>query len=49
MFIERIQDSTDRQIFEMVFLEGKSYEKAGTVVGYTKGRISQKISAILKD
>lgn len=48
-FIKRIPDSTDRQIFEMVFLEGKKLEKVGAVVGYTKGRVSQKISTILKD
>ena len=48
-FIAGIPNSNDRHIFEMVFLEGKSYEKAGKVVGYSKGRISQKISAILKD
>lgn len=48
-FIAKIPDSTDRQIFEMVFLEGKTYERVGDAVGYTKGRVSQKISEILKD
>lgn len=48
-FISGLPDSIDRQIFEMVFLEGKTYEKVGESVGYTKGRVSQKISEILKD
>lgn len=48
-FIAGIPDSADRQIFEMVFLEGKKYDEVGEALGYTKGRISQKISYILKD
>ena len=48
-FISEIPDSTDRQIFEMVFLEGMRLQEAGKNTGYTKGRISQKITAVLKD
>lgn len=48
-FIAGIKNSTDRQIFEMVYLEGMKLEKVGKELGYTKGRISQKISNILKD
>lgn len=48
-FIAGIADSTDRLIFELVYLQGMKMEKVGNVVGYTKGRISQKISEILKD
>lgn len=48
-FIAGIADSTDRLIFELVYLQGMKMEKVGDVVGYTKGRISQKISEILKD
>ncbi|MFR8171473.1 MAG: sigma factor-like helix-turn-helix DNA-binding protein [Marvinbryantia sp.] len=48
-FVREIPDSTDRQIIEMVFLEGMRLQDAGENVGYTKGRVSQKISAILKD
>lgn len=48
-FVREIPDSTDRQIIEMVFLEGMQLQDAGENVGYTKGRVSQKISAILKD
>lgn len=48
-FIAGIPDSTDRQIFELVFLQGMKYKDVGELLGYTKGRISQKISNILKD
>ncbi|MDD3362663.1 MAG: sigma factor-like helix-turn-helix DNA-binding protein [Hespellia sp.] len=48
-FISGIPDSTDRQIFEMSFLEGKKMDEVGKEMGYTKGRISQKISGYLKD
>ena len=48
-FVREIPDSTDRQIIEMVFLEGMRLQDAGENVGYTKVRVSQKISAIQKD
>ena len=48
-FIQGIENSVDRQIIELVYLEGKKYKEVGEIVGYTKGRISQKISEILKD
>lgn len=48
-YIAKIPDSTTRQIFELVFVEGKTYEVVGEQVGYTKGRVSQLISKQLKD
>lgn len=48
-FVAGIQDSTDRQIIELVYLEGKGLAEVGDILGYTKGRISQKIASILKD
>lgn len=48
-FIAGIPDSTHRQIFEMVFLDGKTQQDAGEIVGYSKGRVSQIISQYLKD
>lgn len=48
-FIAGIEDSTDRQIFELYFMEGNKQERVGELVGYTKGRVSQKISQYLKD
>ena len=49
IFISEIPNSTDRQIFEYVYLEGMKMKDVAEMFGYTKGRISQKISAILKD
>lgn len=47
-FIAGITVSIDRQIFEYVFLEGLSQQVTADRVGYSKGRISQKISEYLK-
>ena len=51
MFIARIEDSTDRQIFEMLYTNDEKMSQAavGDIVGYTQGRISQIINAYLKD
>lgn len=48
-FVAGIQDSADRQIFEMVYLEGKKQREVAELVGYSRGRIPQKISQYLKD
>ena len=48
-FIQGIPDSTARQIFEMVFLEGKRQQEVADTLGYSKGRVSQIISKYLKD
>ena len=50
-FIASIEDSTDRQIFEMLYLNDKkiSQTEVGDIVGYTQGRISQIIKSYLKD
>lgn len=48
-FIAGIEDSTDRMIFELHFLEGKKQYLVGDEVGYSKGRISQIIGSYLKD
>lgn len=48
-FIKGIPDSTDRQIFEMVFLEGRRHWEVAERIGYSRSRIAQKISEILKD
>lgn len=49
MFIASLPAGVDKQIFEMVFLDGLSQQKAGEVIGYTQGRISQVINGWLKD
>ncbi len=48
-FISDIQDSTDRQIFELTFLDGKKQQEVADAVGYSRSRISQIISDYLKD
>ena len=50
-FIAGIEDSVDRQIFEMLYTNEKrmSQTEVGDTVGYTQGRISQIISSYLKD
>lgn len=48
-FIARIPDSMDRQIFELTFLEGKTQEEVATAIGYSRSRISQRVSECLKD
>ncbi|SHK31036.1 sigma factor-like helix-turn-helix DNA-binding protein [Hespellia stercorisuis] len=48
-FIAGIPDSTDRQIFELSFLEGKKQREVADAVGYTQGRVSQIISCYLQD
>ena len=48
-FISEIPDSTDRQIFEMVFQEGMKQREVSEVIGYSRSRISQRISCILQD
>lgn len=48
-FIQGIPDSTARQIFEMVFLEGKQQQEVADTLGYSRGRIPQIISKYLND
>lgn len=48
-FIAGIPDSLDRQIFELSFLDGKKQCEVASELGYSKGRVSQKISRYLKD
>lgn len=48
-FISGIEDSTDRQIFELRFLEGKKQYEVGEEVGYSESRVSQIIKSHLKD
>ena len=48
-FIAGIPDSIDRQIFEMCFLQGKRQQEVADKLGYTQGRIAQKIDEKLKD
>lgn len=48
-FIAGIPDSTDRQIFELAFLNGMAQQEIAETVGYTQARVSQLIKGVLKD
>lgn len=48
-FVAGISDSTARQIIEMVYIDGKRQNDVADAIGYSKGRVSQIISNLLKD
>lgn len=48
-FIAGIPDSSDRMIFEKIFLEGKKQREVSDEIGYSRSRISQKIGDYMKD
>lgn len=48
-FIDGLSEGIEKQIMEMVYLEGMNQSEVADMLGYTKGRISQIISRITKD
>ena len=48
-FIDEIEDVHVKTIFEYRYLEGMTCTEIGKKLGYTHGRVSQKISDFLKD
>lgn len=48
-FVEDIEDSVMRRIIRMYFIDGMSQENVAKSVGYSRGRVSQKINDFLKD
>ncbi len=48
-FIERMPEGIEKQIFELIYLEGFSQKETAEMLNYSKGRISQIISEIAKD
>ena len=48
-FIAEIPDSRDRQIFELIYIDGKKQKEVSGVVGYSQGRVSQIIKGYLKE
>ncbi len=49
MFINSIDDSKKRQILQYRYIDGMSVQKIADKMCYTKGRISQLISEVVKD
>lgn len=47
-YIADISDSTDRQIFELAYLEGKTYREISDVVHLDYSRVSRRITEQLK-
>ena len=47
--IERMPEGMDRQILEMVYLDGMTQAEAGESVGYTQSMVSRIIKRALKD
>lgn len=48
-FVESIGDSMVRRIFRMYYIDGINQEYVAKAVGYSRGRVSQKINEFLKD
>lgn len=48
-YINGIDDPEIKEIFELSFIEGKKQIEVAEIVGYSRGRISQKIGEQLKD
>lgn len=48
-YINRIGDTEIKEVFELSFIEGKKQIEVAEIVGYSRGRISQKIGEQLKD
>lgn len=48
-YINGIEDPEIKEIFELSFIEGKKQIEVAEIVGYSRGRISQKIGEQLKD
>ena len=48
-FIKNIDDSTDRQIFELVFVEGKTHQEAADIMFIERSTVSRRIDRRLKN
>lgn len=48
-FIEEIPEGIEKQIFELIYLEGFSQKEAAEAVGYTQSMISKIIKKVVKD
>ena len=47
-FISDIPDSTDRQIFEMLFLDGKKQKEVAKELGFDQSSVSKRVTAKLQ-
>ena len=47
-FIAEISDSRDRQIFELIYIDGKKQREVAEHVGMERSSVSKKIDAVLQ-
>lgn len=48
-FLDGIEDVEIKEIFELLYVEGKKQREVADIIGYSRGRISQITSEYLKD
>lgn len=48
-FLDGIEDAEIKEIFELLYVEGKKQREVADIIGYSRGRISQITSEYLKD
>lgn len=48
-FIDRMSEGVDKQIFEMIYLDGMTQKEVGDIIHLERSGISKKISAIIED
>ena len=48
-FLAGIKDIEIKEIFELLYVDGKKQREVADIIGYSRGRISQIISEYLKD
>ena len=48
-FISTIEDTRDKEVLSLRYIEGKKAIEVAGIVGYTKGRISQIVKKYIKD
>ena len=48
-FLDGIEDVEIKEIFELLYVDGKKQREVADIIGYSRGRISQITSEYLKD
>lgn len=48
-FVTGVEDSTDRLILELAYIEGKTQEEIADIVGLERSSVSKRISNLLED
>lgn len=48
-FLDGIEDAEIKEVFELLYVDGKKQREVADIIGYSRGRISQITSEYLKD